>query len=283
MIFLTSSTQQFKKNFHDELGHFQLRIFNDHEMFLKLTSDVKKDDKVPVITATNPPASHLLELLFLLNTLQQAQAKIHIIFTYFGYARQDHPQPHVAEGARVISNCFKQFHLDKITLIHPHSKRLHQFISFDSYVPYDLYIPLIKEKNIDVIVAPDHGASEVCAHLAKLTDTTLCTIQKKRIGIDQIKTVSLEGNVTHKNVLIFDDLISTGSTIIQAAEQLKKHNAAHIFSAATHSLLTKDDAQKILQSPVQELWVTNTINQKINVPQYHILDIGPTLKKLATQ
>jgi ribose-phosphate pyrophosphokinase len=280
MIFFTSSTKQLEKTFRDELGEYQLIIFNDHEIFLKLISQIKKDEEVTVVTATNPPASNLLELFFLLNTLQNAHAKINLIFTYFGYARQDHPQAFVAQGAKVICNCLKQFSLNKTIIIHPHSKHLHQFISFTSYIPYELYIPIIEEKNIEVIVAPDQGAHDACKKLSTLTNTSLCTLNKKRIGIDQIKTISLDGSVTNKNVLILDDLISTGSTIINAAENLKQHHASKIYSAATHSLLTQEHAEKILKSPIQELWVTNTIKQTILIPHYHIINIGPALKNL---
>ncbi|HBR70403.1 TPA: hypothetical protein DIC20_05705 [Candidatus Dependentiae bacterium] len=282
MIFLTSTATQFKKIFKSHLGKYTLEKFNDGELFLKLDTSIKQGDLATVIAATNPPAHHFIELFFLLNTLQQAKKTTHLIFTYFGYARQDHPLPLVAQGAEIISNCFKQFSLDKILIIHCHSSALHNYLTFENIIPFNLYKPLISEKKIDVIVAPDKGAISACEQLAKITSCTISSIEKQRIAKDQIKTGKLIGNVHKKNVLIFDDLISTGKTLIHAAELLKKNGALHIYAVATHSLLTQKNTEEILKSPIEELWVTNTIKQKITHPHFHVLDIGPELKKLVS-
>ncbi len=280
MIFLLPSTEQFSPAFKTELGSYILNQFPDGEIFLRLDNSIPTDP-ITVIAATNPPADRFLELFFLLNALQQKNLPLHLIFTYFGYERQDHPKPFVAQGAQVISNCLKQFDLNQITIIHPHSEKLHDYLLFTAFIPYELYCPIVINNNIDVIVAPDNGAKEACIQLAKETKKEFCLITKQRLGPEKVKTLSFTGNVQGKRVLIFDDLISTGTTIKEAVEILKKHGSTAVYALATHSLLTKESLQHLLQH-VEHLWITNSISQSMHAQNLTIIDLSPVLQKLVT-
>jgi len=280
MIFLTSSAKQFAPTFKDQLGNYTLQQFNDGELFLKLERPLQKKQCITVITATNPPATNLLELFFLLDTLKQEQARIHLIFTYFGYERQDHPKPLVAQGAQVISNCLSQFNIERTTIIHPHSERLHDYISFTGYVPFKLYKPIIEKEKIDVIIAPDKGAAKNCKLLAQKYGCTVGFIEKKRTGIDTVQILANDFDAFGKRILIWDDIISTGSTIIQASKLLKKNGAEAIYAAATHNFLNEQNLEKILASQIDHLWVSNTIQTDLQAKSLTVLNIASELKKL---
>jgi ribose-phosphate pyrophosphokinase len=278
-LFLTPSVGHLASLIPGEHGRYKIRKFNDGELFLKLEENVEHQ-AVTVITATYPPAKHFCELFFLLDTLRQQHTTIHVIFTYFGYERQDHPKPCVARAAHIISNCFKQFELEKITIVHPHSQRLSQLITFESIVPYELYIPIVKQLGIDTIVAPDTGAASSCQELAQRTQCLLATIEKERIANNQILPLTVNIPSQTKRALIFDDLISTGATITQAVTLLQARGVEEIYALATHCFLNELNLQKLLESPVKHVWVSNSIPSYCTSPQLTVINIVPALEPL---
>ena len=292
--FFTTSVEHLKEYIHGTHGSYKMRRFNDGELFLKLETDVR-NQPVTVITATNAPAKHMLELFFLLDALQQQTTKIHVILTYFGYERQDHPKPNVARAAEVICNFLKQFTIEKITIVHPHSKKLHSYLNFSGFVPYELYKAVVKEQKIDMILSPDRGAIDACRHLADETDCAMDFIEKERCGFDKIKLSSqalpeqalpkqakprIDLEVKNKRILIFDDIISTGSTIIQAAQLMNERGAQEIFALATHGFISNLTLQKITESPINHLWVSNTLPVRISANNLSVINIAPAITTL---
>jgi ribose-phosphate pyrophosphokinase len=202
-----------------------------------------------------------------------------VIFTYFGYARQDHPKPNVARAAHIICNCLKQFDIHKSTIIHPHSAQLQQDISYDRFVPYQLYAPLVKELDIDTIVSPDTGGILACQELAQQTHCQIGSIEKERNANDQIITTVDAINLPSKltRVLIFDDIVSTGATIINAATILKEHGALTIYALVTHCFMNEITMQKLTESPVQHLWVTNSVPIHTKSSHITVINLAPAI------
>lgn len=276
IIFFTPSVSHLEQRVGGKHGHYKLRRFNDGELLLKLEENIAQEP-VTVITATYPPAKHFCELLFLLDTLKQQGAHVHIIFTYFGYERQDHPKPYVARGAHIITNCLKQFGLERITIVHPHSQALQAIVGCEELIPFDLYTSIIKPLTIDVIVAPDRGAVANCQKLAHMLGCSVCAIDKERIGLDKVSMDQLNAPVNGKRTLIFDDIMSTGSTIELAALQLKKQGSSAIYALATHSFLNNLGLQKLTSAPIDHIWLGNTIPVYLESPLVSIIDIAPAL------
>lgn len=276
IIFFTPSVSHLEQRIGGKHGHYKLRRFNDGELLLKLEENIAQEP-VTVVTGTYPPAKNFCELLFLLDTLKQQSAHIHVIFTYFGYERQDHPKPYVARGAQIITNCLKQFDLENITIIHPHSPALKTLVGCQELIPFDVYVSVIKPLNIDVIVAPDSGAITNCQILARLLGCSVCTIDKERIGLDKVSMEQLDASVSGKRTLIFDDIMSTGSTIEQAALQLKAQGASAIYALATHSFLNNLGLQKLTAAPIDHIWLGNTIPVYLTSPQVSVIDVAPSV------
>jgi len=278
-IFLTPSVYHLAPRISGTHGRYKLRKFSDGEIFLKLEENVEKQP-VAVITATYPPAKHFCELFFLLDTLKQQQAKINVVFTYFGYERQDHPKPNVARGAQIVTNCVMLFEPATVTIIHPHSQKLQNIINFVPYFPFNHYSSIIKEHNIDTIVAPDAGATKNAQELAQYAGCLLATIEKERMSNNQVIPVTVNIPAGAKRALIFDDLISTGATIAQAAQLLRTHGVAEVYALTTHCFLNDLSLQKLFESPLKHLWVSNTIPVYCKHPQLTVIDIAPAIEHI---
>ena len=278
-IFLTPSVYHLASHIHGFQGKYKLRKFSDGEIFLKLEENVEKQP-IAVITATCPPAKHFCELFFLLDTLKQQNAIINLIFTYFGYERQDHPKPNVARGAQIITNCLKQFEPNSITILHPHSQKLHAIIKFAPYFPFNHYSSIIKEHEIDTIVAPDAGAVQNAQELAQYAGCLLATIEKERISNNQVIPVTVNIPSGAKRALIFDDLISTGATLVQAARLLQAHGVSEVYALTTHCFLNDLSLQKLFESPLKHLWVSNSIPVYCTHPQLTVINIAPAIEQI---
>lgn len=276
IIFFTPSVSHLEQRIGGKHGQYKLRRFNDGELLLKLEENIAQEP-VTVITATYPPAKHFCELLFLLDTLQQQGAHVQVMFTYFGYERQDHPKPYVARGAHIIINCLNQFDLERIIIVHPHSPALQAIVGCQELIPFDLYVSIIKPLAIDIIVAPDQGAITNCQTLARMLGCPICTIDKERVGLDKVSMDQLDTSVNGKRTLIFDDIMSTGSTVEQAALQLKAQGASVIYAFATHSFLNNLGLNKLAAAPIDHIWLGNTIPVYLSSPLISIIDIAPAL------
>ncbi len=260
-------------------GNYTLRMFNDGEFFVRLDEDIA-GQHVGVVTATNAPARHMIQLLFLLDALYQQQAKITLVFTYFGYQRQDHPKPMVARAAAVVSNCFKQFTFERVFIVHPHSARLQNYLEFQSIMPFNVYIPFIKQLSPDVIIAPDQGATSACMYLAQQAGIAYGFIQKERQQASAVQVCQVHAEVAQKDVLLFDDIVSTAHTITQVAIVLRENGARRIHALVTHNLLNARSAQRIEASPLENLWVSNTLAPVHAYARVQVLDISSCIAKL---
>ncbi len=133
-IFYTPATQHLAPSIGLPTGVAEFKTFSDGELFVKVADDVA-NQTVWLIAATNPPADNLLQTLFLINALQRAGARVKLLFTYFGYARQDKPGQGEAATAQLICQIFKNFAVEDIFVIHMHSSALKEFLSFETIIP----------------------------------------------------------------------------------------------------------------------------------------------------
>lgn len=275
-LFVTSSVHHACSTLRNRMAPYKCVIFNDGELFVRLEQPLPAAP-VTVITATPAPATNFLELFFLLDTLAQNNACINLVFTYFGYARQDHPKPNVARSAQVIVKCLSQFPINNTTIVHCHSDRLQQYYSYTSWIPYDLYATIAQQEHSDIIVAPDHGALAMCQELAKKVGCPVGHVEKKRPMLDQVQSIALHADVAGKHVLIVDDMISTGNTAIQAANLIMQNGALDVRFIATHNLADEQTVQRLQTSPIKHSWVTNSVVNTTRCNCLTTLDLMPSL------
>ena len=246
----------------------KLSEFSDGELDIELTENVRGSD-VFIIQSTSAPAErHLMELMLIADAAKRSSSgRITAIMPYFGYARQDRRirSARVPISARVIADMLTTVGIDRVLTVDLHAEQIQGFFS----VPVDnVYgvLPLLEktfkegitEKSI--VVSPDIGGVVRARAIAKrLNGLDLAIIDKRRGSANQSEVMNIIGNVSGRNCIIVDDIVDTAGTLCHAANALKDQGAAKVESYATHAILSGDAVEKIEQSKLDRLIVTDTI------------------------
>lgn len=279
ILFNTRSTDRLAQQLDLPRGACTIKNFSDGEIYVKINEDVAGKD-VCILAATPAPADNYFEMFLLLNALQRAQARISLLFTYFGYARQDKAQPGEALGSEVISTFLKTFTIKKISIIHAHSTRFHELLDFEDITPYEPFCAVARTHHLSVIVAPDRGATSRVEQVAERCGTQAAFVSKTRSVTEQVDVIALNGDVEGKNVLIVDDMITTGSTILHVAAFLKEHGARDIYVCAAHGVFAPGTREKLQNAEtIKKIYVTDTLPQQPPTDKIDIIPIASFLKE----
>jgi ribose-phosphate pyrophosphokinase len=241
-----------------------LRRFADGELFVKIDENVRGRD-VFIIQPTNPPAENYIELLLLIDAARRASAaRVTAVLPYFGYARQDRKdQPRVAISAKLMANLVTHAGTDRVLGMDFHSHQLQGFfdIPVDHLYAAPVFVSHFRQKELHdpVVVAPDVGSAKMARGFAKRLNASLAIIDKRRPSANVAEVVNVVGDVADKDCLIPDDMIDTAGTITEASRALKKLGARRVFAFATHALLSGPAVERLRESPIDEVTVTNTI------------------------
>ncbi len=246
------------------LSGIEVSDFADGETYVKIKENVRGAD-VYVIQPTSPPTNaNLMELLIIIDALKRSSARrITAVIPYFGYGRQDRKaEPRVAITSKLAANLITTAGASRVLTMDLHAGQIQGF--FDIPVDHLFSSPIIaeylkKESDDLVIVSPDTGGVERARAIAKRLDASLCIIDKRRPEKNKSEVLNVIGEVLEKNVIIFDDLIDTGGTIVNAASALKKAGAISVSCAVTHPLLSGNAQEKLEEGEINEIIVCNTI------------------------
>jgi len=224
---------------HLARGNAKITVFKDGEFIVELPPA----KKATVIANICQPRD-LLELLFILEILKRKKCKTHLIIPFLGYARHDKLIPWTSFGGKVVCEAIRKYK-PVVTTIGIHSKLLKKYLPYKNVDPLDIFISKLKKIPNVVIVAPDKGAIQRAKYVAKKLKTSYSYIYKVRPAYDKAKIQKFHGNVNGKNIVIIDDLISTGETIIQAARAVKKRGARDVYVFAFHGVLAGNAIKNI--------------------------------------
>jgi ribose-phosphate pyrophosphokinase len=263
-----------------------LRRFADGEIFVKIDENVRGRD-VYIVQPTNPPAENLIELLLLIDAAKRASAaRVTAVIPYFGYARQDRKdQPRVAISAKLMANMVSTAGADRVLGMDFHQHQLQGF--FDLPVDHLYAAPVFtshyRQKRLKdlVVVAADVGGAKMARGFAKRLNGTLAIIDKRRPSANIAEVVNVVGDVEDRDCLIPDDMIDTGGTMTQAIHALKRLGARDIYCCATHPLLSGPALQRLQDSPLKELAVSNSIvvPEERRFDRLKILSVAPLFSK----
>lgn len=246
------------------LGHVEVSRFNDGEIFVKYNENIRGTD-VFIVQPTSPPGDNIMELLLMIDAARRASAKrITAVIPYFGYARQDRKdQPRVALSAKLMANLISTAGANRVLTLDLHSASIQGFfdIPFDHLYSSAIFVDYIKEMNLEnlVVVAPDVGSSKRARAYANRLHGELALVDKKRSVPNKVDTGTLIGEVEGRNVIVVDDMIDTGGTLCVAADLLRKAGAKEIFVACTHPLLSNKAVDRIQESPISQVVVSDTV------------------------
>jgi ribose-phosphate pyrophosphokinase len=264
---------------------YEVTRFKDGEIRVQIKESVRGHD-VFIIQSTEPPADNLLELLLLVDAAKRASAKrITAVIPYFGYARQDRKdQPRVPISAKLVANLIQVAGTSRVLTLDLHADQIQGF--FD--IPVDnLYAtPVFKEyfnnldPSMDIVVAPDVGATKRARAVARrLGDVPIALIDKRRPEPNKAEVMNIVGDVKGKRCLIVDDIIDTGNTLVEAARALLSSGASEVKAVATHALFSDNCVEKLENSDLSEVVVTDSIPRAYHVKsnKIKILSVAPLI------
>ena len=265
------------------LSHSTVQKFSDGEIEVKLGENVRGAD-VFIVQSTHPPADNLFELLLMIDAARRASAeRITAVIPYFGYSRQDKKdEPRVPISSKLIANLISTAGADRILATDLHASQIQGF--FDIPVDHLYSTPILVEHfkkmklhNL-VIVSPDVGGAKRAEGIARrMGNLQLTVINKRRPAPDQAYVTNIVGEVENKNALVVDDIISTGGTIVNAALALKQGGAKDVYCYCTHPVLAGSAPQKIENSELKKLFVTDTIPIKRPCKKTEVLSVANLL------
>lgn len=260
------------------LGRIFISRFSDGEVRVKIEENARGKD-VFVIQSTCPPVNeNLMELLVILDALRRASAdRVTVVVPYFGYARQDRKdQPRVPITAKLVANIVTVAGANRILTLDLHAGQIQGFfdIPLDHLFAINVFFDYFKKIKINdlVVVSPDVGAVKQARAYAKKFQAGLAIVDKRRESPDSTEVMHILGEVKGKNIIMVDDMIATGSSLVEAAKALKKAGAKKIFATVTHGVLSANAVEKINKSDIDSLIITDSIplnkeksNKKIKV------------------
>ncbi|MBT4338060.1 MAG: ribose-phosphate pyrophosphokinase [Bacteroidetes bacterium] len=251
-------------SFGTELGDVSVLKFKDGEIQPSFNESIRGCD-VFLIQSTFAPTDNLFELLLMIDAAKRASAHyINVVIPYYGYARQDRKdKPRVSIGAKLIADLIYTAGASRVIAMDLHAAQIQGFfpipvVHLDSSV---IFVPYIKHLNLDnlVIASPDIGGTKRAREFASKLNSEIVISDKHRKKANEVEEIRVIGNVEGKNVVIVDDIIDTGNTLIKAAEVMLKAGAKSVRAFATHPVFSANALERLEKSQMDEIVVCDTI------------------------
>ena len=248
-----------------DLGKAEVGTFSDGECCVEITENVRGMDCF-VLQSTSAPANrHLMELLIMVDALKRSSARrITTVIPYYGYARQDRKvKPRVPITARLVADLITTAGADRVLCVDLHAGQIQGFfnIPVDNLFATGVLLDAVQERvpGDVTIISPDAGGVERARAYAKRLDVNLAIIDKRRERANVAEVMHIIGDVTGKTCVIVDDMVDTAGTLSEGARSLMENGAAAVYAAIAHPVLSGNAIKRIIESPLVELIVTDTI------------------------
>jgi len=268
-VFSGTAHPAFARRVCSELGielsrakHFR---FSDGEIGLSIEESVRGADVFVVQPTCNPVNENLVELLIMIDALKRASAyRINVVIPYFGYARQDRKtKPRDPISAKLMANLLTEAGATRVISADLHAGQIQGFfdVPVDNLYASPILLPFIKE-HFDrdlVIVSPDAGGVPRARAYAKLLKSGLAMIDKRRSDPNKAEALNIIGEVEGKTAIILDDMVDTAGTLVAATKRLLEEGAESVYSCVTHAVLSGPAVERIQNSSLESLIVTDTL------------------------
>jgi ribose-phosphate pyrophosphokinase len=249
-----------------ELGKSSVMRFSDGEIQINIEESVRGCNVYVIQSTSSPVNENLMELLIMIDALKRASAKtINIVMPYYGYARQDRKaRAREPITAKLVANLLETAGATRVLCLDLHAPQIQGF--FDIPIDNLMGVPILsdyfknKEFNGDiVIVSPDHGGVTRARKMAERLKAPIAIIDKRRPRPNVAEVMNIVGNIEGKIAILIDDIIDTAGTITLAANALVENGAAEVYACCTHAVLSGPAIERIQNSKIKELVVTNSI------------------------
>ena len=287
-FFTGNSNRDLAKNICDylniPLGSIQVRRFSDGEIFVEIGENVRGKDVFVMQSTCSPVNDNLMELLIIMDALRRASARrMTAVIPYYGYARQDRKvAPRVPISAKLVADLITAAGAKRVLTMDLHAGQIQGFfnIPVDHLFAAPVLLNYIKDhfQNDLVIVSPDVGGVERARAFAKRLNAQIAIIDKRRDRPNSSEVMNIVGKVEGSNVIILDDMVDTAGTLAKASVALAEHGAKRIYACATHPVLSGPALERIMNSPMDQLVVTDTIpltDPAKASPKIKVLSVAP--------
>ena len=247
------------------LGEAEVSRFADGEILVQIFENVRGADVFVIQPTCRPVNENLMELLVVIDALKRASAwRVTAVMPYYGYGRQDRKVlPRVPITAKLVADLLTAAGVQRVLTMDLHAGQIQGFFTtpVDHLFAAPVLLQYFQERMLGdaVVVSPDAGGVERARAFAKRLDTPLAFIDKRRTGPNEAKVMHIVGEVEGRDVIIVDDMIDTGGTLLQAVPALLEKGAKRIFASCTHPVLSGPAVERIEGSALEEVVVTNTI------------------------
>jgi ribose-phosphate pyrophosphokinase len=261
------------------LGDVSMQRFSDGEISVSFNESVRGCE-VFLIQSTFPPADNILELMLLVDAAKRASAhKVCIVVPYYGYARQDRKdKPRVAIGAKVVANALQSVGADRLMTCDLHAGQIQGFLD----IPVDhldgsaIFVPYIKSLNLDrlLFASPDVGGVVRTRSFAAKFGAEMVVCDKRRARANEVASMQVIGDVEDQDIVMVDDIVDTAGTICKAADLLRERGARSVRAVITHPILSGPAYERIENSMLEELVVSDTIPLRQESPKIKVLSFS---------
>jgi ribose-phosphate pyrophosphokinase len=288
-VFTCNANPQLAKEIVDHigipLGNSEVVRFSDGEVQIKLNESVRGADVFVIQSTSAPVNQHLMELLVMVDALKRASAKsINVVIPYYGYARQDRKaRARDPITAKLVANLIETSGAHRVIAMDLHATQIQGF--FDIPVDHLLGVPILSkyfmEKALEdiVVVSPDHGGVTRARKMAERLEAPIAIIDKRRPEPNVAEVMNIVGNIEGRTAILIDDMIDTAGTITLAANALMESGAKAVYACCTHPVLSGPAIERIQNSQIKELIVTNTIAlpPEKHIPKIKMLSVAPII------
>jgi ribose-phosphate pyrophosphokinase len=248
------------------LGRAVVETFSDGESKVEIKENVRGADVFVIQSTSAPGNNNLMELLLMLDAFKRASAKrITAVIPYYGYARQDRKVvPRVPISAKLVADLITTAGASRMLTMDLHSGQIQGFfdIPVDNLYATPVLLQHLKKRlnhTEATIVSPDAGGVERARNIAARLDASLAIIDKRRIGPNVVAEMNIIGEVKDQIAILLDDMVDTAGTLTMAADALKREGAKAILGCCTHAVLSGPAIERLEESPIEELIVTDTV------------------------
>ncbi|SIS62184.1 ribose-phosphate diphosphokinase [Salimicrobium flavidum] len=279
--------EEIVSNIGIELGKCTVTTFSDGEVQINIDESIRGCDVYVVQSTSAPVNQHLMELLIMIDALKRASANsINIVMPYYGYARQDRKaRSREPITAKLVANLLQTAGADRVIMMDLHAPQIQGFfdIPIDNLVGVPSLSEYFEEKNLDdiVVVSPDHGGVTRARKMADRLEAPIAIIDKRRPLPNVAEVMNIVGNIEGKTAILIDDIIDTAGTITLAANALVENGAKEVYACCTHPVLSGPAIQRINDSKIKELVVTNTIplGEDKKIDKVNQLSVAPLISE----
>mgnify|MGYP001398095949 FL=1 len=280
-----------------ELSNCDVKRFADNEIFVEMKENVRGED-VFVIQSTSYPANdNLMELLIIIDTLRRASAKrITAVIPYYGYARQDRkPGPRTPITSKLVANMIDKAGANRVLTMDLHAGQIQGFfdIPTDNLFAAPVLVEDIKSKltkDTPIIVSPDVGGVVRARIIAKRIGADLAIVDKRREKAGESEVMNIIGDVEGRECFMIDDIVDSAGTLCNASDALIKQGATKVYSYVTHGVLSGKAVERVNNSSLTKLLITDTIEESDAVKKSDKIDVisissllGEAIKRISDE